>query len=240
MTERLSTTKRAPCARPAPTFSTVEAVHTGLIERLAVGLEAASHPLHRRCPRPQGMRRTSPTGPWGSARLCRCHRGRHGPRRPRRVNRPEISPRLDLRCGWRRCGRERPRGGEGPVNAAHGRRQCVAYLPGFLWVRLRSLTPGPPPFSSVNSTPAASNARRTAKSLAAVIDVSSAVSSARRIVVTPTDDAFARSAALQRMRARAARIWALVRGEEDMLTYHFSMYRLYHMEYSIRGRDEPK
>jgi hypothetical protein len=80
---------------------------------------------------------------------------------------------------------------------------------------------GPAPFSSVNSTPAASKARRTAKSLAAVIDVSSAVSSARRIVVTPTDDAFARSAALQRMRARAARIWALVRGEEDMLTYHF-------------------
>ena len=110
----------------------------------------------------------------------------------------------------------------------------VPYLLGFLWIRLRSLTPGPPPFSSMNSTPAASKARRTAKSLAAVIDVSSAVNSARRIVVTPTDDAFARSAALQRMRARAARIWALVRGEEDMLTYHFSMYRLYHMEYSIR------
>jgi hypothetical protein len=30
-----STTSRAPCARPAPTFSTVEAAHTGLIERLA-------------------------------------------------------------------------------------------------------------------------------------------------------------------------------------------------------------
>jgi hypothetical protein len=119
----------------------------------------------------------------------------------------------------------------------YGRRQCVVYLPGFLWVRLRSLTPGPPPFSSVNSTPAASKARRTAKSLAAVIDVSSAVSSARRIVVTPTDDAFARSAALQRMRARAARIWALVRGEEDMLTYHFLMHRLYHMEYSIRAAE---
>jgi hypothetical protein len=25
------------------------------------------------------------------------------------------------------------------------------YLPGFLWIRLRSLTPGPPPFSSMNS-----------------------------------------------------------------------------------------
>jgi hypothetical protein len=118
-------------------------------------------------------------------------------------------------------------------------RKCP-YFPGFLWVRLRSLTPGAPPFSSVNSTPAASKARRTAKSLAAVIDVSSAVSSARRIVVTPTDDAFARSAALQRMRARAARIWALVSDEEGMLTYHLLMYRLYHMGYSIRGRDGPR
>jgi hypothetical protein len=36
MTERLSTTRRAPCAGPAPTFSTVEVAHTRLIERLAV------------------------------------------------------------------------------------------------------------------------------------------------------------------------------------------------------------
>ena len=64
--------------------------------------------------------------------------------------------------------------------AGYGQRECIAYLLGFLWTRFRSLTPGPPPFSSVNSTPAASKARRTAKSLAAVIDVSSAVSSARR------------------------------------------------------------
>jgi hypothetical protein len=35
VTKRLSTTKRASCARPAPTFSTVEAAHTGLIEHLA-------------------------------------------------------------------------------------------------------------------------------------------------------------------------------------------------------------
>ena len=32
------------------------------------------------------------------------------------------------------------------------------YFPGFLWIRLRSLTPGPPPFSSMNSTPLASSA----------------------------------------------------------------------------------
>jgi hypothetical protein len=37
----------------------------------------------------------------------------------------------------------------------------------------RSRTPGPPPFSSMNSTPAASSARCTAKSFAAVIPVAS-------------------------------------------------------------------
>ena len=56
-------------------------------------------------------------------------------------------------------------------------------------------TPGPPPFSSMNSTPAA---WRAAKSLATVIEVSLSVSSARRIVVSPTADARARSA-LQRI-----------------------------------------
>jgi hypothetical protein len=105
-----------------------------------------------------------------------------------------------------------------------------SYLLGFLWARLRSLTPGPPPFSSMNSTPAISKARRIAWSLAAVIDVLQDVSSARRIVVTPTEDAFARSSALQRMRARAARIWALVSCETDMLTFHRRWYKSFHME----------
>jgi len=45
---------------------------------------------------------------------------------------------------------------------------------------LRRRTPGPPPFSSMNSTLAISKARRTAKSLAAVIDVSRSDNSARR------------------------------------------------------------
>jgi len=48
---------------------------------------------------------------------------------------------------------------------------------------LRRRTPGPPPFSSMNSTPAISKVRRTARSLAAVIDVSLSASSARRIGV---------------------------------------------------------
>jgi hypothetical protein len=72
--------------------------------------------------------------------------------------------------------------------------------------RCRKRTPGPPPFSSMNSTPAASKVRRTAKSLAVVIDVSSSVSSARLIVVTLRAVSRARSSALQRMRARAALI----------------------------------
>src|SRR5262245_11664622 len=71
----------------------------------------------------------------------------------------------------------------------------------------------------MNSTPAASKARRTAKSLATVIDVWASVSSARRIVVTPRVDSRARSSALQRSRARAALICALVRGFSFILTY---------------------
>ena len=57
---------------------------------------------------------------------------------------------------------------------------------GFAGFRRR--TPGPPPFSSINSTPADSKARRIARSFAAVSEVSSIVNSARRIVVRPTDE----------------------------------------------------
>jgi hypothetical protein len=45
---------------------------------------------------------------------------------------------------------------------------CVGGLPGG---RLRRRPPGPPPFSSMNSTPANSKARRTARSLDVVIDI---------------------------------------------------------------------
>src|SRR6185436_4567879 len=68
---------------------------------------------------------------------------------------------------------------------------------------------GPPPFSSMNSTPADSKAWRSAASLACVTGISPSTTSTRRIVATPTFDAFARSSALQRTKARAARIWAL-------------------------------
>jgi hypothetical protein len=58
----------------------------------------------------------------------------------------------------------------------------------------------------MNSTPADSKALRIAKLLAAVIEVSSIANSARRIVVSPTDEDRARSSALQRISALAARI----------------------------------
>src|SRR5436190_8263187 len=70
----------------------------------------------------------------------------------------------------------------------------------------RKRTPGPPPLPSMNSTPAASSARRTAKSLATVSEVLSSVSSARLMVLSPSDDSRARSPALHLRRARAARI----------------------------------
>jgi hypothetical protein len=74
--------------------------------------------------------------------------------------------------------------------------------------RARSRAPGPPPFPSINSTPAASKARRTARSLAAVIEVWSSALSARLIVLRPRAAARARSSADHLTRARAARIWA--------------------------------
>ena len=67
-------------------------------------------------------------------------------------------------------------------------------------------TPGPPPFSSMNSTPAASSARRIAKSLADVSEVSFSINSARRIVATLSLVSRARSSALHLIRERAALI----------------------------------
>ena len=68
--------------------------------------------------------------------------------------------------------------------------------------------PGPAPFSSINSTPAFSRALRMADALANVIAVFPSTDSARWIVARLTPDSRTRSAAAQRRRARAARIWA--------------------------------
>src|SRR5262249_1476525 len=109
------------------------------------------------------------------------------------------------------CGSSRPQ-------SCGGEHTRDYFLSVFGRGRCRNRTPGPPPLSSMNSTPAASRARRTAKSLAVVIDVWGLVSSARRIVVEPRVDSRARSSALQRRRARAALICALVRGFSFILT----------------------
>jgi hypothetical protein len=92
------------------------------------------------------------------------------------------------------------------------------HLVDFGRVRLLRRTPGPPSSSSMNSTPAASKARRMAMSFGVVIDVSVSASSARRMVATPTADSRARSSARHRRNARAALIWPLVRGLGFMLT----------------------
>jgi hypothetical protein len=88
-----------------------------------------------------------------------------------------------------------------------------AVLAGLLFSRLVSwrfsqAQPAPLPFSSMNSTPAASRALRTASSLAAVSEVWSSAASARRTVFAPNAAASASSAALHLSSARAALIWA--------------------------------
>jgi hypothetical protein len=94
------------------------------------------------------------------------------------------------------------------VARARPGRGAFHFARGFALRRSRRRTPGPPPFSSMNTTPAVSSALRIASSLAAVSGVCASASSARRIVFTPKAVARARSAALQRSKARPALICA--------------------------------
>jgi hypothetical protein len=98
----------------------------------------------------------------------------------------------------------------------------------------------------MNSTPAASRARRTAKSLAIVIDVSPSVSSARRMVASPKAASHASSAALQRRESyeigdveKPRRPTALHRrlGRPD---YHGSEAALIRLWREKRGEAEPE
>ena len=73
----------------------------------------------------------------------------------------------------------------------------------------RNRTPSPPPLSLMKTIPAASNALRIAASFARVIVTSPSTTSALRMVATPTLEARARSRAVHRISARAARICAL-------------------------------
>jgi hypothetical protein len=68
--------------------------------------------------------------------------------------------------------RARPEPGTDRSPIARSDSATIYFLGALSRRRCRKRTPGPPPFSSMNSTPAASKARRTAKSLAVVMDVS--------------------------------------------------------------------
>jgi len=85
----------------------------------------------------------------------------------------------------------------------------IDYFPRFAFTGARSRTPGPPPFWSMNTTPATSSAFRKAASFAGVTGISPSMTSTLRIVATPTFEWVARSIALHRSKARAARICAL-------------------------------
>ena len=87
---------------------------------------------------------------------------RHGHPRMRKYMRIINTSQYEVRNYLRNSARIKSR----LVGLAH---LCMGGLPSD---RLRRRTPAPPPFSSMNSTPANSKARRIAKSLAAVMDVS--------------------------------------------------------------------
>ena len=95
---------------------------------------------------------------------------------------------------------------------AHHSFRSLAYLFPFLFGGLRRRTPRPPPFSSMNSTPADLSALRTTKLLAVVIAISPSATSARLIVFTPSADALARSSAPSQKDA-LIRLWQEKRGE---------------------------
>src|SRR5262249_49195762 len=80
----------------------------------------------------------------------------------------------------------------------------------FLRYPQRNLTPGPPPFSSMNSTPADSSAFRRAARVEPCATRGPGLDSNRLMVGSDTEDAFARSRCSHRNRARAARINSLL------------------------------
>ncbi len=92
----------------------------------------------------------------------------------------------------------------------HGVRHSGAEIYGVFSCRLRSRTPGPPPFSSMNSIPAPSSAFRSAVAVDACAAIGPAFDSRRLIVDKETEEAAERSYCSQRSSARAARISSLV------------------------------
>jgi hypothetical protein len=142
-------------------------------------------------------------------RLWQKKRGEIGPERAV----PGQAPGHPLDGGHPRWRRGTDRGGlRGQVRAAVvvPRWACgrTAYFRGFFWVQSRSLTPGPPPFSSMNSTPAFSRTRLMFESVSG----SPAYRPTSRLVTVlrckPV--ASARSRTVQFNAARAIRTCALV------------------------------
>jgi hypothetical protein len=62
----------------------------------------------------------------------------------------------------------------------------AAYLPALLWIRLRTLTPGPPPFSSMNTMPALTRAASIFSPVSARPPKGPSFASSRLIVGTDT------------------------------------------------------
>jgi len=84
---------------------------------------------------------------------------------------------------------------------------------------LRRRTPGPPPFSSMNSTPADSSACRSAATVEPCAAIRPGFDSSRLIVGSETDDACDRSRCSHRKRARAARISSLLSKKAGLPTW---------------------
>ena len=90
--------------------------------------------------------------------------------------------------------------------AAEKQRHTWIYIVFLDLCGFRKRTPSPPPLSSMKPIPAASRARRIAASFASVTRTSPSTTSALRMVATPTFEARAKSRAVHRISARAARI----------------------------------
>ena len=243
-----STTSRSPSARLARTFSTVEAAHASLIERLAVLSPcrilyiADAQNLGERAEHLQQvlgavLDYVAIVADTGHANGGSIDQGRLLDLISDAAGDVAVSRlRQALGSSWTpRGGRsQRCRAGSNSGHCLHGghprwdgggdrgglRGQVHAlvvfggvcgrpnYFRGFFWVRSRSLTPGPPPFSSMNSTPAFSRTRLMFESVSG----SPAYRPTSRLVTVlrckPV--ASARSRTVQFNAARAIRTCALV------------------------------
>jgi hypothetical protein len=213
-TDLPSCTNRAPSARPAPTFSTAEEAHTGLIELLAVLKPyrilyiADARDLAERAEHLQQIL-GAVLDYVGAIVVDTSHPPPAG-----RSSESTIWARSPMS---RRCCRLPPLG----TTVLRWMNAAITYFPGFLWIRLRSLTPGPPPFSSMNRMPAAS---RTPFILESVSGSPAYRPTSRFVIVLRCKPvASARSRTVHSRAARAMRTCALVTVIFIVLLSHVSM-----------------